>query len=185
MYADQSEVTPVPEGSARVFVTALGDGSVSGGGVYVIGENATVVATANAGSHFVGWRTQQSTDIISTEASYTFEVEGTADLIAVFAQNLPGQDFYVSVRKGTNAASAGTLVSINDGTPATNASLSVAAGQSVTIHATAGTQQGSTFSGWRNEGSGSSSAYVSTEADYTFTPSGNISLIAVWEQGGL
>lgn len=185
MYANQSEITPVPEGSARVFVTALGDGSVSGGGVYVVGENATVVATANAGSHFVGWRTQQSTDIISTDASYTFEVQGTADLIAVFVQDLPGQNYSVNIRKGTNAASAGTLVAINDGTPAANASLSIAAGQSVTIHATSGTQQGSTFSGWRNEGSGSSSAYISTEADYTFTPSGNISLIAVWEQGGL
>ena len=185
MYADQSEITPVPEGSARVFVTALGDGSVSGGGVYVVGENATVVATANAGSHFVGWRTQQSTDIISTDATYTFEVEGAADLIAVFAQDLPGQNYTVSLRKGTNAASAGTVVSINDGNAGANASLSVAAGQSVTIHASVGTQQGSTFAGWRNEASGSSSAYISTEADYTFTPSGNISLIAVWEQGGL
>lgn len=79
----ESEV--VPAGSARVFVTALGDGgSVTGGGVFEIGEQVTVVATPAAGYDFVRWAYNGSNTTASTSASYTFTLNGQTDLVAIF-----------------------------------------------------------------------------------------------------
>lgn len=78
------ESTDVPAGSARVFVTALGSGTVSGGGTYELGTEVTVVATPNTGATFVGWRINGQQNYISRQASYTFTLNQQADLIAVF-----------------------------------------------------------------------------------------------------
>lgn len=85
LFAGESESIQVPEGSARVFVTALGPGSVSGAGVFEIGTQVTVVATPDSGKYFRGWKANGSDTIVSMDASYTFELTGQTDLIAVFA----------------------------------------------------------------------------------------------------
>lgn len=81
---------------ARVFVTATSGGTVSGGGTYTIGQNATVVATPNEvqdlGNNmrrtfsFVKWYVNgdSSETAVSTNASYTFAVTGQTDLVAKF-----------------------------------------------------------------------------------------------------
>lgn len=79
-----TQSSDVPAGSARVFVTALGSGSVSGGGTYELGTEVTVVATPNTGATFVGWRINGQQNYISRQASYTFTLNQQADLIAVF-----------------------------------------------------------------------------------------------------
>lgn len=79
-----SESTDVPAGSARVFVTALGSGTVSGGGTFELGTQVTVVATPNTGATFVGWRVNGQQNYISRQASYTFTLNQQADLVAVF-----------------------------------------------------------------------------------------------------
>ena len=76
--------TDVPAGSARVFVTALGSGTVSGGGTFELGTSVTVTATPNQGATFVGWRINGQQNYISRQASYTFTLNQQADLIAVF-----------------------------------------------------------------------------------------------------
>ena len=76
--------TDVPAGSARVFVTALGSGTVSGGGTFELGTEVTVVATPNTGATFVGWRVNGQQNYISRQASYTFTLNQQADLVAVF-----------------------------------------------------------------------------------------------------
>lgn len=77
--------TPTPAGQARVFVTALGQGgTVSGAGTYPIGQQVTVTATPNTGFYFKGWANNGSAQIISTEASYTFTLQGQTDLVAMF-----------------------------------------------------------------------------------------------------
>lgn len=76
--------TDVPAGSARVFVTALGSGTVSGGGTFELGTSVTVVATPNTGATFVGWRVNGQQNYISRQASYTFTLNQQADLVAVF-----------------------------------------------------------------------------------------------------
>lgn len=83
--AGSAESEVVPAGSARVFVTALGDGgSVSGGGVFVIGNQVTVVATPATGYDFVRWAYNGSNTTASTNASYTFTLNGQTDLVAIF-----------------------------------------------------------------------------------------------------
>lgn len=79
-----AQSTDVPAGSARVFVTALGSGTVSGGGTFELGTEVTVVATPNTGATFVGWRVNGQQNYISRQASYTFTLNQQADLVAVF-----------------------------------------------------------------------------------------------------
>lgn len=80
---DQS--TDVPAGSARVFVTAIGNGgTVSGGGTFQIGTQVTVVATPASGYTFVKWMYNGTELTASTSASYTFTLNEQTDLVAVF-----------------------------------------------------------------------------------------------------
>lgn len=75
----------VPEGQARVFVTALGDGgTVSGGGTFVIGSEVTVVATPRSSYSFRAWVKNGTSQVISTSATYTFTLNGQTDLLATF-----------------------------------------------------------------------------------------------------
>lgn len=77
--------TDVPAGSARVYVTALGDGgTVSGGGIFEIGTQVTVVATPGASYEFRGWVKNGTSQIVSTSASYTFTLNEQTDLLATF-----------------------------------------------------------------------------------------------------
>lgn len=95
LYSDQSGVDPVPENSVRVYVTALGNGTVTGAGTYAIGANVTVTATPGNGATFQGWRTNGSTgSYLSTNTRYTFEATGdTVDLIAEFYTPSGGGEF--------------------------------------------------------------------------------------------
>lgn len=79
-----SQSTDVPVGSARVFVTALGVGTVSGGGTFELGTSVTVTATPGTNATFVGWRNNGQQNYISRQASYTFTLNQQADLVAVF-----------------------------------------------------------------------------------------------------
>lgn len=79
-----AQSTDVPVGSARVFVTALGSGTVSGGGTFELGTSVTVVATPGTNATFVGWRINGQQNYISRQASYTFTLNQQADLVAVF-----------------------------------------------------------------------------------------------------
>ena len=83
--SDENNVTPVPDGKARVFVTANGSGTVSGAGTFDIGSSVTVVATPTSPATFTGWRKNGTQNYLSTNASYTFTLAETTDLIADFA----------------------------------------------------------------------------------------------------
>lgn len=177
MFADQSELTPVPEGSARIFVTALGNGTVSGGGVYEIGQNATVVATAASGYHFVGWKINGFYEYISTDATYTFEVSGQRDLVAEFEANEPGLTYTVTVRPTNSPAANGTLVSVNGGEPAAQVQIEVEAGQSITLEASIGTQSGVRFTEWAVQGG----SWLGASNPLTYTPSADVTIVSRWE----
>lgn len=78
----------VPEGQARVFVTALGDGgTVSGGGTFALGSSVTVVATPNSSYTFRAWVKNGTSQVVSTSATYTFTLNGQTDLLATFDFN--------------------------------------------------------------------------------------------------
>lgn len=92
LYSDQSSVDPVPENSVRVYVTSLGNGTVSGGGTYVVGSQVTVTAVPASGSSFRGWKINGSTSgYVSQSVTYTFTApEQTVDLVAEFYTPTPG-----------------------------------------------------------------------------------------------
>ena len=85
LFANESQNVQVPEGSARVFVTATGGGTATGSGIFTIGENVTVKATPDNDHKFVAWRLNGSDKNLSTANEYTFKLEGQTDLVAVFA----------------------------------------------------------------------------------------------------
>lgn len=78
-------ITPTPAGSARVFVTALGEGgTVSGGGVFEVGTQVTVTATPAAQYAFRAWVKNGTSLVVSTSATYTFTLNEQTDLVAQF-----------------------------------------------------------------------------------------------------
>lgn len=78
-------VEPEQAGKVRCYVTALGNGgTVSGGGSYDIGASVTVVATPASGYDFQYWMLNGTQQRVSTDASYTFNIQQQTDLVAVF-----------------------------------------------------------------------------------------------------
>lgn len=89
LYSGETGTTEVPDGSARVFVTAAGPGTVSGAGTFAIGSQVTVTATPNTGAIFNGWKLNGQQQIVSANSAYTFTLQEQTDLVAVF-QTDPG-----------------------------------------------------------------------------------------------
>lgn len=162
LFAGEDSSVTVGDNEARVFVTASGNGTVSGAGVFALGTQVTVTATPAEGNHFVAWRLNGSTTNLSTSASYTFTLQQITDLVAVFASDTQTEQYTVTV--SANPAAQGTAS--GGGT--------VDAGQSVTVTATAA-QSGWKFDGWKKNGSGS---VVSNQLSYTFIPTEDCEMVA-------
>lgn len=69
----------------QVSVENSTGGSVSGGGLYKVGDNVTLRATAQAGYQFKGWKENGTT--VSTNAVYTFAASANRNLKASFQKN--------------------------------------------------------------------------------------------------
>ena len=130
-----------------------GAGNVTGGGSYNQGETCTLTATANNGYTFVNW-TKDGTQV-STNPSYSFTVTESATYIAYFSANSYTIDLTASPTNGGTVSGGGTYNY----------------GQSCTVSATAAT--GFTFEYWRENGN-----YVTSQANYTFTVTGDRNLEA-------
>lgn len=161
LFAGESESIEVPEGSARVFVTALGPGSVSGAGVYEIGTQVTVVATPNANMYFRGWKVNGSDVIVSLDASYSFELTGQTDLIAVFSDTEAPATYNVQVVNANPTM----------GTISPEGVQQVEAGSSIALTATPNTDY--VFQGWFVN-----SSLVSSSQQFNYTPAGNGTIAA-------
>ena len=133
-------------------------GTVTGGGTYNQGQSCTVTATANAGFNFTNWTENGS--VVSTNASYTFNVTANRTLVANFTAQL--QNYTVSV--SANPTNGGTVT--GGGT--------YQQGQYCTVNATPAT--GYNFVRWTENGQ-----QVSTNASYTFTVTGNRTLVAQFQ----
>lgn len=88
----QQGTVVVPDGQAVVFVTAAGPGTATGSGTFEIGSQVTVTATPNTGANFIGWRRNGSSNVVSTSLEYTFTLQETTDLVAVFQTPSSGGD---------------------------------------------------------------------------------------------
>lgn len=70
---------------ATITLTSSGSGTVSGAGLHIIGQTATVRATAVNGAEFVNWRRNNASgEIVSTNANYSFTVTEDITLHATF-----------------------------------------------------------------------------------------------------
>ena len=134
-------------------------GTVTGGGTYNQGQQCTVSATANSGYTFTNWT--ENGNVVSTQANYTFNVTGNRTLVA----NFQAQQQSYTITVSANPTNGGTVT--GGGT--------YQQGQSCTVHATAAT--GYTFVRWTENGT-----QVSTNANYTFTVTGNRNLVAQFQQ---
>lgn len=69
-----------------IGVTAVGDGTATGGGRYEIGTQVTLRATPQSGATFQGWYLNSiSGQLLSSNAEYTFTVEGAMSIVAKFS----------------------------------------------------------------------------------------------------
>lgn len=144
----------VPAFNIRVSVNPENGGEAQGGGILCQGETATVTANPSAKHDFVGW--MENGVVVSTQPVYTFAVERSRNLTAVFA-----------LKKYTVSASVN---------PAGSGEVSGAGvydvGTVVTVSARAG--EGYAFTRWTRDGED-----VGTGPEYSFTLERDTSLSAV------
>ena len=99
-------VRPV-RNSCHITVTAHPNngGTVTGEGTFLYGQSCTVTATPNQGYAFTNW-TEDGT-VVSTDATYTFPVEGGRNLVANFIQyvnlGLPSGLLWANCNVGADA----------------------------------------------------------------------------------
>ncbi len=130
-------------------------GTVTGGGTYPQGQSCTVTATANDGYNFVNWT--EGGNVVSTQANYTFVVNGNRNLVANFEAEVQTYN----IRLSANPMLAGTVS--GGGTFQ----------EGETCTATASPNNGYNFVNWTENGN-----VVSTNASYSFTVTGNRMLVA-------
>ena len=150
-----SITSPIQTYVVSVSATPTDGGTVTGGGEYQQGQNCTVTATANTNYSFTNWTENGS--VVSTNASYTFTVNGNRNLVANFTYVPPTYTVNVSANP-------------NNGGMVTGGG-SYTEGAFCTVTATANTNY--TFTNWTENGN-----VVSTNASYTFPVNGNHSLVA-------
>ena len=146
-----------------VTVNATEGGTASGGGTYSDGTNVTISATASEGYEFKGWT--ENSSIVSTEASYIFEVTADRTLTATFEKKQAPAPVTHTISVSADPVEGGTVT--GGGT--------YQDGDSVTVMATA--NEGYTFKNWTEAGS-----EVSTSTTYTFTAAADRALVAVFEK---
>lgn len=163
LFAGENESTEVLPNQARVYLTAAGNGTVEGAGVFDLGTSVTVTATPAADNRFLGWRINGNDTIISTAASYTFTLEGMTDLVAVFQSTVTPQTYTINVVN--NSPNRGSVSPVGQ--------QEVNAGESITLTATPSGDN--TFGGWFADGSQTA---ISQNATYTFTPNEDMVITA-------
>lgn len=137
-------------------------GTTAGGGSFASGSSRTVTATPNAGFVFNNWTENGS--VVSTSASYTFTVNANRTLVANFTASSPSS---YTISTSSSPADGGT----------TSGGGAFAANSSVTVAASA--NAGYTFANWTENG-----VVVSTSSSYSFTVTGNRSLVANFTVNG-
>lgn len=165
LFAGETESTQIDANQARVYVTAAGPGSVSGAGVFELGSQVTVVATPNEGATFKGWRINGNDTIISRSASYTFELTGMTDLVAVFADQSVATEYAINM---TQSEGVNAVEITNNGV--------ITAGESCTLNATIDKSRYS-FDGWFDITDGANTL-LSKANPYTFTPNKDMDIYA-------
>jgi uncharacterized repeat protein (TIGR02543 family) len=149
----------VPQCSITTSAAPTVGGTTSGNGLADTGSSVTVTATPNAGHAFANWT--EGGIQVSTSASYTFTATVDRVLVANFTVT-PTYAVSTSASAGGTAGGGGNFVS----------------GTSATVSAVE--SPGYVFSKWTVGGT-----QVSTSLSYTFTVTGNRSLVANFVVAGV
>lgn len=157
LFAGETESITIGDNEARVYVTAAGPGTVAGAGVFELGSQVTVSATPSADAAFVGWRVNGSDTIISRSPSYTFELQGLTDLVAVFRSTAAATEYVINATAGEGV----TSVNVTDNGI-------IAAGGTCTLTANLDPNR-ERFDGWFDVTDGGRTL-LSAANPYTFTP---------------
>lgn len=157
--SNRSLVANFTENTYTITVSAnpSDGGTAAGGGTFTYGQSCTVTATANTGYTFTNWT--ENGNVVSSNASYTFNVEGNRSLVANFTA------ITYTITVFANPSNSGT----------TSGGGTYNHGQSCTVIATSA--DGYTFMNWTENGT-----VVSTDANYTFVVTSNRSLVANFEE---
>ena len=148
-----SITSPTQSFTVTVAANPNDGGNVTGGGTYNQGTSCTVTATANTGYSFTNWT--ENGNVVSTDANYTFTVEGDRNLVANFQTQTYSITASADPSAGGNVSGGGTFNY----------------GQNCTL--TASANQGYTFINWTKNGT-----QVSTNASYTFTVTESAAYVA-------
>lgn len=162
----ESSTTPVTTYTVTLNSADATMGTVSPAGASTVNEGSSFTANATAadGYHFVAW--MNGTTQVSTANPYTFTVTGDITLTATFEANDPAVTYY-----NVTVSSANTTM----GNVTSTASGQVAENTEVTVTATA--NPGYIFVNWTN----AEGTEVSTNNEYTFTVTADVTLIANFE----
>lgn len=144
-----------PTSLADTTASPVGSGTTTGDGAYVPGAPVTVSASAAPGFRFVNWMDNDT--LVSTNASYTFNIDVNHSLVAHFTLDIP---------QWTITTSASPLAG---GTTGGGGLLDEASQATVVATPAAGYS----FTAWTENGT-----QVSTAASYTFTVTANRTLVA-------
>ncbi|HVM61714.1 MAG TPA: choice-of-anchor tandem repeat GloVer-containing protein [Verrucomicrobiae bacterium] len=131
-----------------------GSGTITGGGTYACGSNATLCATPNSCSLFLNWTLNGS--VVSTSACYSFTVAGNQTLVANFSV------YSYTITTSNSLAGSGTIT--GGGT--------YPCGSNVTLCATPNSCY--SFVNWTDQNSN----VVSTSTCYSFMPTTNLAMVA-------
>ncbi len=120
------QVISIMPSTFNITVTANPNqgGTVTGGGTYNSGQSCTVSATANTGYTFTNWT--ENGNVVSTNASYTFNVEGNRSLVANFEANT------IPLSQGCNWFSSNMEITLDDLKAALLSALNNASGIKIT-----------------------------------------------------
>ena len=143
----------------EVSANPSNSGTATGGGNYNYGQSCTVIATSADGYVFSNWT--ENGDVVSTDANYTFTVDGDRSLVANFEELAP-DTYSINVSPNPNVGGTVTGGGIYQ------------QDEQCTVTATA--NAGYTFLKWTENGN-----QVSTSASYTFTVTGNRTLVAQFQ----
>lgn len=154
----------------NVRVSVEGHGSVTGSGLYQIGNSVTLTATAENGYHFVEWQDAEGNTIAGAGATYTFEATESVTLKAVFAVSY----FTVTATPNDSELGSVTLVADNEETQD-----GYNYGTQITLTATPKPNHNPTayFVAWKENG-----VVVSRDAEYQFGLTKDVVLVAEFEE---
>ena len=145
--------TAVPTYTVSTSANPSIGGTTTGGGTFQQGQSCTVHASANNGYTFNNWT--ENGNVVSSNANYTFTVNSNRNLVANFGAVTYNITVSATPANGGSVSGGG----------------SYEAGATCTVSATA--NPGYTFEKWT-----AGASTLSTEPTYSFTVSGNRSLVA-------